>query len=78
MLIRSLGHYCWRQGYNAEEMRKHLNEYQRMVAMQAEVQDLTDQSAELTPRLNLLVSCQQPSAEAHIPVEGLTVEMESR
>lgn len=60
---------------NAEEMRKHLNEYQRMVAMQAEVQDLTDQSAELTRKIEL--ARELPAtilAEAHIPVEGLTVE----
>lgn len=60
---------------NAEEMRKHLNEYQRMVAMQAEVQGLTDQSAELTRKIEL--ARELPAtilAEAHIPVEGLTVE----
>lgn len=59
----------------AETMRKHLNEYQRMVAMQAELDDLTEQSAELTRKIEL--ARELPAeilAEAKLPVEGLTVE----
>ena len=57
-------------------MRKHLNEYQRMVAMQAEVQGLTDQSAELTRKIELAreLPATHPGRRRHIPVEGLTVE----
>lgn len=59
----------------AEAMRKHLNEYQRMISMQAEVQNLTGQSAELTRKIEL--ARELPSlilAESKIPVEGLTVK----
>lgn len=59
----------------AEAMRKHLNEYQRMVAMQKEVEGLTEQSTELTRKIEL--ARELPShilAQASIPVEGLTVE----
>lgn len=59
----------------AEAMRKHLNEYQRMVAMQKEVEGLTEQSTELTRKIEL--ARELPAvilAQASIPVEGLTVE----
>lgn len=59
----------------AEAMRKHLNEYQRMVAMQSEVEGLSEQSAELTRKIELARELPaQILAEAHIPVDGLTVE----
>ena len=59
----------------AEAMRKHLNEYQRMVAMQKEVEGLTEQSTELTRKIEL--ARELPAvilAQASIPVDGLTVE----
>lgn len=59
----------------AEAMRKHLNEYQRMVAMQDEVEALSADSAELTRKIEL--ARELPAkilAESKIPVEGLTVE----
>ena len=59
----------------AEAMRKHLNEYQRMLAMQEEVEGLTEQSTELTRKIEL--ARELPAvilAQASIPVEGLTVE----
>ena len=59
----------------AEAMRKHLNEYQRMVAMQDEVEELSADSAELTRKIEL--ARELPAkilAESKIPVEGLTVE----
>ncbi len=59
----------------AEEMRKHLNEYQRMVAMQAELEDLTEQSSEFTRKIELARELPAKILEtAKIPVEGLTVE----
>lgn len=60
---------------NAEAMRKHLNEYQRMVSMQAEVEELTEQSAELTRKIELARELPATILEqADIPVDGLTVE----
>ena len=59
----------------AEAMRKHLNEYRRMTAMQKEVASLTEQSEELTRKIEL--ARELPAtilAQATIPVEGLTVE----
>ncbi len=59
----------------AESMRKHLNEYQRMVLMKKEVEALTEQSKELTRKIEL--ARELPAtilAQASIPVEDLTVE----
>lgn len=59
----------------AEAMRKHLNEYQRMVSMQSELEALSTDSAELTRKIEL--ARELPAkilAEATIPVDGLTVE----
>jgi len=59
----------------AERMRSHLNEYRRMVDMQKEVESLTEQSTELTRKIEL--ARELPAtilAQASIPVEGLTVE----
>lgn len=59
----------------AEQMRKHLNEYQRMVAMQGEVEDLSARSVELTEKIELARELPAKILEtAKIPVEGLTVE----
>lgn len=59
----------------AEEMRGHLNEYQRMTAMQADIEKLSTQSQALTDKLAL--ARELPAKileEAELPVEGLTVE----
>ena len=59
----------------AERMRKHLNEYQRMAAMQREVDALMEQSQELTRKIELARELPAKILEtATIPVEGLTVE----
>ena len=58
----------------AEEMRKHLNEYQRMVSMEAEMEKLQEQSQELTRKIELARELPATILEtATIPVEGLTV-----
>lgn len=59
----------------AEAMKKHLNEYKRMVDMQAEVKQLTAESEELTRKIEL--ARELPSEilkTATIPIEGLTVK----
>lgn len=59
----------------AEAMRLHLNEYRRMIAKQAETDKLTEQSEELTRKIEL--ARELPSEilkTATIPIEGLTVE----
>lgn len=59
----------------AEAMRKHLNEYKRMVDMQNDVDALTEESERLTEKIEL--ARELPATileEAQIPVEGLTVE----
>ena len=59
----------------AEKMRSHLNEFRRMEAMQAELEDLTAQSQALTDKIEL--ARELPAsilAQASIPVEGLTVK----
>ena len=59
----------------AETMKKHLNEYYRMVRMQQEVDDLQVQSDELTRKIELARTLPgQVLAEAKIPVQGLTVK----
>lgn len=59
----------------AEQMRKHLNEYQRMVAMQKELEDLSTRSTELTEKIELARELPARILEtATIPVDGLTVE----
>src|SRR5699024_4356626 len=55
----------------AEKMRKHLNEYQRMVSMQAEVEKLTAQSEELTRKIELARELPGKILEtATIPIKG--------
>ena len=59
----------------ADEMRKHLNEYKRMTTMQTKVEKLTEESEELTRKIEL--ARELPSmilAQAEIPVEGLSVK----
>ena len=59
----------------AEQMRKHLNEYQRMVDMQKEVEDLSAHSVALTEKIELARELPARILEtATIPVDGLTVE----
>lgn len=59
----------------AEEMKGHLNEYDRMISMQANVDNLNLQSEELTKKIEL--ARELPGKilkEANIPIENLTVE----
>lgn len=59
----------------AENMKKHLNEYARMVAKQKETEKLNEQSAELTQKIELARELPAEILEkATIPIEGLTVE----
>lgn len=59
----------------AEAMRKHLNEYQRMVSMQEEIGKLTAESEELTRKIELARELPATILQtATIPVDGLTVE----
>ncbi|WP_293969774.1 hypothetical protein [uncultured Ruminococcus sp.] len=59
----------------AEEMIKHLNEYNRMVAMQNEIADLQAKSDEYTEKIELARKLPCKILEtATLPVEGLTVE----
>lgn len=59
----------------AEAMRKHLNEYQRMVAMQGEVEQMAAKSEELTRKIELARDLPGQILEtASIPIKGLTVE----
>ena len=58
----------------AEAMKKHLNEYKRMVSKQTETEKLQEQSAELTRKIEL--ARELPAeilATAKIPIDGLTV-----
>jgi predicted nucleic acid-binding Zn-ribbon protein len=60
---------------NAEAMKKHLNEYARMVRMQKEVDELKAKSDALTDKIELARKLPgRVLAEAKIPVDGLTVE----
>lgn len=59
----------------AETMIKHLNEYDRMVAMQNEIADLQAKSDEYTEKIELARKLPGRILEtATLPVEGLTVE----
>jgi hypothetical protein len=59
----------------AEQMKKHLNEYNRMVTMQADVDVLVSRSEELTRKIELARELpSQILKTATIPVKGLTVE----
>ena len=59
----------------AEAMIKHLNEYKRMTAMQAEIDTLAAKSEEYTDKIELARTLPGIILEkATLPVEGLTVE----
>lgn len=59
----------------ADAMKKHLNEYRRMVQTQQEVEDLQVKSDALTEKIELARKLPgQILKEAKIPVKGLTVE----
>ena len=59
----------------AEQMKKHLNEYRRMVEMQSEIEKLTDKSETLTAKIELARELPGVILQtAKIPVEGLTVK----
>lgn len=59
----------------AERMKKHLNEYRRMVSMQKEVEDLKIKSDDLTRKIELARSLPAEILKtARIPIAGLTVE----
>lgn len=59
----------------AEAMKKHLNEYYRMVRMQKEVDDLQSKSDALTEKIELARTLPgKVLSEAKIPIEGLTVK----
>ena len=60
---------------NAEAMKKHLNEYARMTAMQQELDALTEQSDEYTRKIELARSLPGEILQtASIPIEGFSVE----
>lgn len=62
-------------GLSIDRMRKHLNEYQRMVSMQEEIGKLTAESEELTRKIELARELPATILQtATIPVDGLTVE----
>ena len=59
----------------AEEMKGHLNEYDRMIDMQSKVENLKTQSEALTDKIELARNLPgKILKEANIPVENLTVE----
>lgn len=58
----------------AENMRRHLNEYQRMKAMQTELEQLKAKSDEYTRKIELARTLPGTILEtAKLPIEGLTV-----
>lgn len=60
---------------NAEEMKKHLNEYNRMITMQEDLEKLREKSAELDGKINLARTLPgEILQEAKLPVDYLTIE----
>ncbi len=60
---------------NAENMKRHLNEYNRMKSMQEKLERLQEVSAEFTRKIELARALPGTILEnAHIPIEGLTVK----
>ena len=60
---------------NAEEMKRHLNEYQRMKALQLELEQLKIKSDEYTRKIELARTLPGEILEtAKIPIEGFTVQ----
>ena len=63
------------QANNTEKMKAHLNEYRRMVNLQAEVETLVQQSSELTRKIEKARALPGEILEtAVIPIDGLTVK----
>lgn len=59
----------------AEQMKKHLNEYKRMIRMQSEIEELRAQSDEYTRKIELARSLPGTILEiAEIPIDGFTVK----
>lgn len=59
----------------AEQMKKHLNEFKRMVDLQRETEKLVSQSDELTRKIELARTLPGDILEtATLPIEGLTVK----
>ena len=59
----------------AEQMKKHLNEYSRMIKMQAEIEELRAKSDEYTRKIELARSLPGTILEtAEIPIAGFTVK----
>jgi len=59
----------------AEEMKKHLNEYSRMKVMEADIEELTEEAQGLTGQIELARTLPGEILKtATIPVDGLTVE----
>lgn len=59
----------------AEQMRKHLNEYRRMLRYKENIEELTEVSEEYTRKIELARSLPgEILANATIPIEGLTVK----
>lgn len=64
-----------REATEAEQMKKHLNEYSRMMAMKADVETLVKDSDELTRKIELARSLPGEILQtATIPIDGFTVE----
>ena len=60
---------------NAEEMKRHLNEYSRMKGMQSELEELKAQSDEYTRKIERARTLPGEILEtAKIPIEGFTVQ----
>ena len=63
------------QAAHAEEMKKYINEYERMTKMQANVSELSEKSDELTKKIELARTLPGKILEtASIPISGFTVE----
>lgn len=59
----------------AEEMKQHLNEYDRMIAMESEIDGLKEQSEEYTRKIELARNLPGVILQtATLPIEGMTVE----
>jgi DNA repair exonuclease SbcCD ATPase subunit len=59
----------------AETMKKHLNEYKRMILMQDEIEELKKDADELTRKIELARNLPgQILKDANMPIEGLTVK----
>lgn len=64
-----------REATEAELMKKHLNEYNRMISMKKEVEELVRESDELTQKIELARALPGEILQtATIPIDGFTVE----